>query len=147
MLTLLLQNAFAQRDFYTPKSLIMPLHDWKNQLHVSVGRGGGYDVNISYALTDKVALFHTATLDNGTKSRTTIFRDRYYNDRNDYVWRGGAGYYFKAENKAFPLIEVYGGAGFSKIDNYWYFAGETDGEFTEAKYWTAFGQFNAVRKR
>ena len=137
---------FAQRDFYTPKSLIIPLHDQKNQLHVSVGGGGGYDLNISYAFTDKFALFHTATFDNGSKRRITILGDRYNVDRNDYVLKGGLGYFFKAKKKEFSIMEVYAGAGLSNIDNYWYYTGETDGEFTQARYWTVFGQFNSGKK-
>lgn len=79
----------AQKEYYTPKSLIMPLHDQKNQLHVSAGMGGGYDLNLSFAFTDKLAIFHTSTFDIGPKVRSTILGDRYYVWKNDYVFKGG----------------------------------------------------------
>lgn len=145
-LTLTPGTLLAQREFYTPKSLIIPLHDQKNQLHISVGRGGGYDLNLSYAFTDKFALFHTATFDNASKKRISILGDRYNVDRNDYVLKGGLGYFSKTKNGTGSIIEAYAGAGVSKIDNYWYFVGDTDGELTQAKYWTVFGQFNYGKK-
>lgn len=136
----------AQREFYTPKSLIIPLHDQKNQLHVSAGVGGGYDLNLSYAFTDKLALFHTATWVNGSKKRRSIVWDRYNVEKDDYVLKGGLGYFSKTKNGLGSIIEAYVGAGVSKIDNYWYFTGETDGEFTQAKYWSIFGQFNIGKR-
>ncbi len=136
----------AQRGFYTPKSLVIPLHDQKNGLHLSVGRGGGYDLNLSYAFTDKLAVFSSATFDNDTKKRRTILGDRYNVDRSDYVLKGGLGYFVKVNNPVFPIIEAYAGAGVSKIDNFWHFKGDADGEITQADYWSLFGQLNAGNK-
>lgn len=136
----------AQREFYTPKSLLMPLHDQRNQLHVSAGMGGGYDLNLSYAFTDKFAIFHTATFAHGSKKRISLLGDRYNVEKNDYVLKGGLGYFSKPDDGLFSMVETYVGAGVSKIDNYWYFAGDSDGEFTQASYWSVFGQFNAGNK-
>lgn len=143
---LLPNKLLAQKEFYTPKSLLIPLHDQENQLHISFGRGGGYDFNLSYAFTDKLALFSAATLDNDTKKRISIIGDRYDVDRNDYAIKGGLGYFTKAENAEFPIIEAYVGTGITKIDNYWHFKGDTDGEVTQARYWSVFGQFNAGKR-
>jgi hypothetical protein len=143
---LLPNKLLAQKEFYTPKSLLIPLHDQKNQLHFSFGRGGGYDFNLSYAFSDKLALFSTATFDSGTKKRISILGDRYDVDRNDYTIKGGLGYFAKTENPEFPIIEAYVGTGLTKIDNYWHFKGNTDGEVTQARYWSVFGQFNAGKR-
>ena len=136
----------AQKEFYTPKSLLIPLHDQNNQLHISFGRGGGYDFNLSYAFTDKLALFSAATFDNDTKKRISIIGDRYNVDRNDYAIKGGLGYFTKTANPEFPIVEAYIGTGITKVDNYWHFTGDTDGEVTQARYWSVFGQFNAGKR-
>ncbi|MCX2741285.1 hypothetical protein [Pontibacter anaerobius] len=143
---LLPNKLLAQKEFYTPKSLLIPLHDQKNQLHFSFGRGGGYDFNLSYAFTDKLALFSAATFDNDTKKRLSIIGDRYDVDRDDYALKGGFGYFTKTDNPEFPIIEAYVGTGITKINNYWHFKGDTDGEATQARYWSVFGQFNAGKR-
>lgn len=143
---LLPSELLAQKEFYTPKSLVIPLHDQKNQLHISFGRGGGYDFNLSYAFTDKLALFSAATFDHDTKKRISIIGDRYDVDRNDYAIKGGLGYFIRTGNPEFPIVEAYVGTGITKIDNYWHFEGDTDGEATQAHYWSVFGQFNAGKR-
>jgi hypothetical protein len=146
VVVLLPNKLLAQKEFYTPKSLIIPLHDQKNQLHLSFGRGGGYDFNLSYALTNKLALFSAATFDNGTKKRISILGDRYDVNRNDYAIKGGLGYFTKTDNPEFPILEALVGTGITKIDNYWHFKGNINGEATQARYWSVFGQFNAGKR-
>ena len=145
-LALIPNKLLAQKEFYTPKSLFIPLHDQKNQLHVSFGRGGGYDVTLSYTFTNKLALFTAATFDRGTKKRISIIGDRYDVDRNDYALKGGLGYFSRTDNNEFPLLEAYVGAGIADVDNYWHFKGDADGEVTQARYWSVFGQFNAGKR-
>ena len=148
ILAFLPQTLFAQTEFYTPKSLLIPLHDQKNQLHISVGRGGGYDLNLSYAFTDKLAFFHTATFDNGVKRRTGLFGGQYNVVRYDLVLKGGLGYFTKTNSSLWPILEVYAGAGISNINNYSYLKGDSeDLDFTLAEYWSVFGQLNAGRKK
>ncbi len=122
----------------------MPLHDRQNQLHVSVGRAGGYDLHLSYAFTNKFAVFGTATLDHGIKKRRGMLNNRSNIDRNDYVLRGGLGYFRKKEGRMFSILEVYAGAGVTEIDNYWYSLSSklSNEEVTKAKYWSYFGQIN-----
>lgn len=132
------------KDYYTPKSLIIPLHDEKNQLHTSFGRGGGFDFNISYAFSDKFAVFTTGTYDIGTKRRSTIFGSPFKIEKNDHSFKGGLGYFTTLNSK---ILEIYLGAGSTKIDNMWYF--ETfpeSGELTEASYNTIFAQLNSGKK-
>lgn len=143
---LLPNRLLAQKEFYTPKSLLIPLHDQKNQLHLSLGRGGGYDVNLSYAFTDRLALFSAATFDNDKKKRISIIGDRYDVKRSDYAIKGGLGYFAKADNPEFPILEAYLGAGITRVDNYWHFKGDPDGEVTQARYWSVFGQLNAGKR-
>lgn len=143
---LLPSKLLAQKSSYTPKALLIPLHDQKKQFHFSLGRGGGYDFNVSYAFTNRLAIFSTVVLDNDTKKRISIFGDRYNVDRNDFVFKGGLGYFTKTVNPLFPLLEAYLGAGTSKIDNYWYYTGNTYGNITQARYRSIFGQFNAGKR-
>ncbi len=133
----------AQISFYRPKSLIIPLHDQKNQLHLSVGKGGGYDVNASYAFTEKLAIFTTATFDNFTNRKPALFwSDNYYVQRNDYVVRGGLGYFTSIDMKHLPVLEIYAGAGTSKINNYVYFENPDNRDVTQARYQTVYLQAN-----
>lgn len=136
----------AQRDYYTPKALLIPLHDQKNQLHVSLGRGGGYDLNLCYSLTEHFAVFSTANLDYTVHRRVTILGSRFNILKDDHVVKAGIGYFSKIDKPLASVIEAYLGVGTSKIDNYWYFKGYTDGEFTKARYRSFFGQFNAGKK-
>jgi len=133
MLILAPGTLLAQKEYYTPKALLIPLHDQKNQLHISIGRGGGYDLNLSYSFTDKFALFQTASFDNGLKKRTSIMGDMYHVKRNDYVLKGGLGYFHKPESSWFSTIETYFGAGFSKIYNNWNFENDAYQELKKAK--------------
>ncbi len=142
------QFLFAQKDYYTPKSLLIPLHDAKNQLHASLGRGGGFDLNVSYAFTNRLALFSAATLDIGNKKRSTIMGSKYNIEKNDYSLKGGIGYYTKSNKRLFGILEAYLGVGLSKVDNSWYFIDYGEGvEYTQARYLNVFGQINAGKKR
>lgn len=139
---------WAQTDFYIPKSLIIPVHTQQQQLHISAGLGGGYDVNLSYAFTKHLAIFTAGTLKKGTDKRTSFWGDRFNIEKDDYALKGGLGY-FKATNKrVFDLIELYAGAGRYKVDNYRYYRknSELDNDVTKANFWNIFWQFNAVHK-
>ena len=139
---------FAQKDFYIPKALIIPLHDEPKQLFMSVGWGGGLDLNLSYALTNKFAVFGSSTVNIGNRSGITILGSSYTIEKNDYVLKGGLGYFSKIDNKFFEVFEVYLGAAVTKVDNLWYFNNYRQGiEFTNAKYNSLFGQINIGKKK
>src|SRR5215213_8676037 len=66
-------KGFSQKDFYIPKSLIIPAHTDPQQVHISLGIGGGFDANISYAFNKHLVLFTKGTLNKGTYTRTSLF--------------------------------------------------------------------------
>lgn len=135
--------SLAQRDYYIPKGLLMPLHDQQGQVQLAAGWGGGYGVELSYAATKHVALFSTATLDRGTRYHTTLLGSRYKQYNNNYVLQGGVGYFNALNHSRINRIEAYAGAGVGSVDNSWYYLRLPEStEFTRARYWTAFSQFN-----
>src|SRR5665647_1240211 len=97
-------QAYSQRDFYIPKALLIPVHTHNQELHVSLGFGGGYDANISYSFSKHIAVFATGTLNKGAYNRTSLFGDKYKIIKDDYTLKGGAGY-FTVLNK--PLLKQY----------------------------------------
>ena len=139
---------FAQRGFYTPKALVIPLHDEARQLFMSVGWGGGLDLNLSYALTNKFAVFGSSTVNMGSRPGVTILGSSYTINKNDYVLKGGLGYFTKIDTRFFKIFEASFGAAISKVDNSWYFNNYREGiEYTYAKYNSLFGQINVGRKK
>jgi hypothetical protein len=138
---------FSQTAYYIPKALLIPVHTHKQELHVSLGLGGGYDANISYALAKHVAVFATGTLQTGTHSRRSFWGDRYYIHKNDHAVTGGIGYFLATNHKWINNIESYAGYGRYKVGNYWYFPEYREsGIETKAGYWNVFWQLQAIYK-
>lgn len=139
--------AFTQKEFYIPNALLIPLHDQQQQLHTSIGFGGGYDINLSYALFNHFAIFGTGTLNKGTRKRTSFFGDRYNIVKDDYAFTYGLGY-FKKQKGILNILETYAGYGKYKVNNYWYFPGDLElgATFSKAHYWNIFWQFNVGKK-
>jgi len=148
LLLLFFISAQSQREFFIPKALIIPVHTHKQELHVSLGLGGGYDGNISYALTKHFAVFTTGNLNTGTAKRVSFFGDKFKIHKNDYAVKGGIGYYSATKHKLVNYIESYAGYGKYKVDNFWYFPDEkeTSGYDTKARFWNVFWQINATHK-
>lgn len=152
LLTLVLlvssKAALSQDEYYIPKALIIPVHTHKQELHLSLGKGGGYDANISYALSKHLAVFTTGTLNTGTLRRMSFSGDRYMIQKNDYAVKGGIGYFFTTDHKLMNHIESYAGYGSYKVDNYWYFPDERGkgGYETKAGFWNVFWQLQATHK-
>lgn len=138
----------AQAGSYTPTSLIIPGHSAGNQLHVSLGVGGGYNANISYAVTNHIAVFTTGTFHNGTARKISFMADRFNIKRDDYAVTGGVGYFSNRDRKKITSFETYIGTGTFKIDNYRYFVNSRypNRIFLQANYWNLFWQLNAGRK-
>jgi hypothetical protein len=101
-------TTLSRKAIYIPKALLIPLHDQQQQVHTSVGVGGGYDVNLSYAFTNHLAVFVTGTLNKGTKKRIGLFGDRYNIVKDDYALKYGLGY-FKSIKSFFNILETYAG--------------------------------------
>ncbi|MBW3129436.1 hypothetical protein [Hymenobacter profundi] len=138
---------FAQRDFYTPKSLLMPLHEQARQLQVAAGVGGGYQLHLSYTLTRHLVVFQTATLDNALHQRRSLFGDAYQQRNRNYVLTGGLGYFTPLNRSFLTVVEAYAGAGLTRMVNSWAFGKLSDeADFTHARYWTAFSQVNVGRR-
>lgn len=142
------QTAMTQTDYYIPKALIIPIHSHKQELHVSLGIGGGYDANFSYSLTKNIAVFTTGTLSSGTSKRIGFFGDKFNINKNDYAIKGGIGYFLNLDRNFINHIESYAGFGNYKVDNFWFFPGEreTSGYVTKAKFWNVFWQFHGTHK-
>lgn len=136
---------FGQKDFYIPKALLTPFHSQKQQLHVSLGYGGGFDLNCSYSFTNHFAGFITGNLNLATYRRSTmIYGDEYKIVKDDYNATLGVGYFNRRE---VVFIETYLGAGINRVNNHWNFVNNSDGaEFTKARYWNMFYQLNVGRK-
>lgn len=146
---LLLSNvAIAQVEYYIPKALVIPVHTAGHQLHTSLGAGGGMDVNVSYALTDRLALFTTATINKGRRGRRGFFNNTYSIQKSDYAFTGGAGYFKRNEGKFINHLETFVGFGNYKVDNFQYtgWMWEGHGYETDATYWNLFWQLNAIHK-
>ena len=71
-LLLIPQIICAQKEYYIPKPLIIPSHDEKQQLYTSIGRGSGYNLHISYSVTNHFAIFTTGVLDQDTKKENKL---------------------------------------------------------------------------
>ncbi|TMI77739.1 MAG: hypothetical protein E6H10_18440 [Bacteroidetes bacterium] len=138
----------AQKEFYTPKALITPVHDKKNQLHISAGRGGGWDLNVSFSVSNHLAIFASGTFDKGTKKRISLFGDRYNLEKNDYALKAGFGFFSKpAKTRHYNVVEAYGGVGFYRVRNYSYFIHDYESiDSTIADFWNVFLQINVCRK-
>ncbi len=137
---------FSQTEFFIPKALLMPFHNHKQQLYVSAGFGGGYDINVSYSMSNHFALFTTGTFNNGVRKRTSFFSDRYNIIKHDQVLTYGIGY-FKQPKGKLNVLESYAGYGTNKVNNYRYFTTEPDiVSFTQANYTNVFWQVNVGRK-
>lgn len=139
----------AQSGFYIPKALLTPVHTQSQELHVSLGLGGGYDANLSYAFAPHMALFCTGNLRKGTSQGRSLWGDRTTTHKNNYVWSAGIGYFTDTKASMVNTFESYLGFGRSKVDNFWYFTGERElgSDMTQARYWTVFWQLNAVYKQ
>jgi hypothetical protein len=146
LLLLAAAPATSQNEYYIPKALIMPVHKSSGELHASLGKGGGTDINVSYAITKHLAVFTTATINRGKSTRDGLWGDRYYIRKNDNVYKGGIGYFASPQGKLVHIVESYIGYGRYKVDNYQYFAGETSGSETNASFWNIFWQIQATHE-
>ncbi|WP_242921488.1 hypothetical protein [Pontibacter liquoris] len=155
ILLLLLSIAFlapgklcAQKGAYTPPALIMPLHAQKETLHASLGIGRGYDLHLSYAVSNHLAVFATGTLNSGRSGRISLFGDKIYYDKEDYGYTGGLGYFWKPAAGSSQLLETYIGAGRFHVDSHRYYANLTSLlSRVRTDYWHLFWQFNAGWRR
>ena len=144
---LLPETLMAQRGAYIANALLTPLHDQRGQLQVRAGWGGGYGLDVSYSVTNHIALFSSAKLDGGTRNHTTILGSTYVQHNNNHVLQGGLGYFKQFDRRYLNRVEMYTGAGTSSVDNSWYYTRLSDSkEFTRARYWTAFSQINLGKR-
>jgi hypothetical protein len=148
-ISLLLAGAvYSQDEYYIPKALIIPVHKNSQELHVSLGKGGGTDLNISYALTKHLALFTTANVNKGVSLRRSFFGGWHRIRKNDYAFKGGIGYFASVDGKLIHQIESYAGYGKHKVHNNRFFKDEPEvyGFETNAAFYNIFWQIQATHK-
>lgn len=141
--------AQAQTAFYIPKSLITPVHTHKGELHVSLGRGGGYDANVSYAFSKYLAAFAAGTIKQQTEGITSIpASNDYLRTRDDYVLKAGIGVFKPTRSRLVHILESYAGGGNYNAYNYTYNEKRPvwGRSYTQAQSWNVFWQFNASSK-
>ncbi|CAA9254284.1 MAG: hypothetical protein AVDCRST_MAG56-2137 [uncultured Cytophagales bacterium] len=141
--------ARSQTAFYIPKSLITPVHTHQGELHLSVGRGGGYDANVSYAFSRHFAAFATGTLKQQTEARPSLFGGNTYDiTRNDYALKAGVGVFKLTRSRVFHLLESYAGLGMYRANNYVFNREhpEWGRDYTQARFWNVFWQLQASSK-
>jgi hypothetical protein len=132
----------AQTAYYIPKALIIPLHNNARQLHASVGYGGGYDLNASYAFIEHFALFTGATFNEGSRNRISFLGGKSKIVKNDRTLQFGVGY-FKDLAKSKAIMEWFVDYETNKVNNYWYSTSDPSGaSHTSAKYNSYFLQEN-----
>ncbi|WP_207436220.1 hypothetical protein [Sabulibacter ruber] len=138
----------AQKAFFVPEPLVMPVHSQGNQLHLSAGVGGGVGLVTSYAITNHLAVYISGTRNPWTSSHTSLLGGRYKVDHNDYAIAGGVGYLINPESERW-VVEVYGGAARHSVDNLHYSVSlsyEDPGTKTDASYWSFNGQVNLNKR-
>ena len=142
--------ARSQTAFYIPKSLIMPVHTHRGELHASLGLGGGYDANVSYAFTGHFAAFATGTVNARTAALPSLFGPYVYNiNRNDHALKGGVGFFTAIPSRLVHFVESYAGLGTYKVDNQVYNRErpESGRDYTQARFWNVFWQVQAGRRK
>lgn len=139
--------SFAQRGYYIPKALPIPLHEQKQQVQVAAGWGGGYGLDVSYAATNHLAFFSTATLDQRTYTRTRLFGGLYKQYNDNFALQGGVGYFSQTKYRRLNWVEWYAGAGVTNVNNSQHSVDfPEDEECIKARYWTTFSQLNIGKK-
>ena len=114
---------------------------------MSAGRGGGWDLNLSYTVSNHLTLFTSGTFDNGTKKRISLFGDRYNLKKEDYAMKAGFGFFAKpTKMRYYNVVEAYGGVGIYRVRNYSYFIQDYESiDSTIADFWNIFLQVNVCR--
>jgi hypothetical protein len=137
---------YSQHEYYIPKALIVPVHKNNRELHLSLGKGGGTDVNVSYALTKHLAVFTTANVNKGRSARRNFFGDWYFIRKDDYAFKAGIGYFTSVDGKLIHQIESYAGYGKYKVHNNRFFKAEPEvyGFETNAAFYNIFWQVQAT---
>src|SRR6185503_545041 len=110
----------AQKRYYTPAAYQISAHDHKGQLSVSVARGNGYDLNVSYSITDHLCMLLAYGENTRYEQRSTIF-DAYGIQNNNSYKTVRIGYFKNIKKPWLSKFETYLGYSRAKIDNYWSF--------------------------
>ena len=126
----------AQKNFFTTKVFPVSEHDHKNQLWISAGVGSGYDMGLSYALSNHIYFFGNAGFNNALAKRIALLGDQYSIKHNDHFYNAGAGYFNMIKFKETANVGVYLSASKTEVHNYWYFdeLGWWNAEYTNALY-------------
>ncbi|HPE19354.1 MAG TPA: hypothetical protein PLM76_11995 [Tenuifilaceae bacterium] len=146
--------SFAQDELYNPRPFVIPVHDSKNQLHLSTGYSfsidkGGVDANLSYSISSRIAVFGSVTYNPFSFKRNSSgnFFDRsFHYDYNNLCTTFGAEYFKTWPSSFVNILEAQLGFGYSKYDRLSY--ATIDGLFderTEYNYSRTFFQVSASK--
>jgi hypothetical protein len=128
----------AQKNYFEQKAFPVIMHDHKNQLAVTVGCEKGFDLGLSYSLTNHISLFGSATMNKKLAVHSTFFD--FVNIRmNDHSYVSGLNYSMRIKSDLVKRLNIYTAFSSTTIDNYWNFvaAGPLDelvSPYTKAKY-------------
>ena len=137
--------SFTQKRYYTPSAYQISAHDKKGQLSLSVARGNGYDVNVSYSITNYLCILLAYGENKRYEQRSTIL-DVYGIQNNNSYKTARIGYFKNIKKPWLSKIETYLGYSHAKIDNYWSFL-EFDpayAEYAKADYTSVFIGTDAI---
>jgi hypothetical protein len=111
-------KSFSQQHYFQRRAFPVVTHDHKNQLAVSAGWEKGFDLGLSYSLTDHVSLFGSAAV-NKKLMKIWGFWEDFYRRMNDRFYLSGLNYYMHLQSDLFNRLNIYTAFSFTNIHNTW----------------------------
>ncbi|WP_460894757.1 hypothetical protein [Rufibacter soli] len=139
----------AQKGFFIPEPLVIPVHSQPQQLHLSLGVGGGVGLVTSYAITNNMAVYASGSRNPWSSSHSSLLGGRYKIDKKNYALAGGVGYLANPGAEGW-VMELFAGAAFQHINNLKYsisLSYDDPGTKTDAEYWSYNGQVNLIKRK
>jgi hypothetical protein len=99
-------KSFSQHHYFKQRAFPIVSHDHKNQLSVSAGWGRGFDLGLSYSLSDHLSLFGSAAINEKLLKIWGFWYDT-YRRMNDRFYLSGLKYYTDLKSDAFNRLNLY----------------------------------------